>query len=366
MSVFVDAPPAAPTLSATTQSNGTVQLSWNAITGAQSYELVRQSADSTTLEVLVSQWYGTSFVDAAPPDGNVVYLVRALEGTTYSAYGSASVYITPPAIAISNSSVTATTLSDQTVHLDWNAATNATSYNVFRRVAGTTNWTQVNSQPLTDTEFVDATSPLGSVEYYVTAIRGTSSSSYNTTSATVGLANPVVTAEVETSGEVTITWDTVNNAARYSVWVKVAGGTWTQLSSNATGGSFVHTNPTVGTAQYAVKAHNGTVVSGFTAVTVNVPAPSSGTTTLPPFGAPVVNATLQSDGTVSITWGEVEDATRYSVWYQEAGGSWVSLSSNATGGFIHTTPPSGTVKYTVKAHNGTVASSFVAVTLSIP
>jgi predicted outer membrane repeat protein len=243
---------------------------------------------------------------------------------------------------------------------------NATGYNVFRRVAGTTSWTQVNSQPLTDTEFVDATPPLGSVEYYVTAIRGTNTSSYNTTNATVGLATPVVTAEVETSGEVTITWDAVNNATRYSVWVKVAGGTWTQLSNNAAGESFVHTNPTVGAVQYAVKAHNGTVVSGIAAVTVNVPAPSSGTTTLPPFGAPVVNATLQSDGAVSITWGEVEDATRYSVWYQETGGSWVSLSSNATGSFIHTNPPSGTVKYAVKAHNGTVASGIVAVTLSIP
>jgi fibronectin type 3 domain-containing protein len=364
--VFVDAPPAAPTLTATLQSNGTVQLSWNTVTGAQSYELVRQSAGSTTLEVLVSQWYGTSFVDAAPADGNVVYLVRALEGTTYSAYGSASVYITPPAIVISNSSVTATTLSDQTVYLEWDAATNATGYNVFSRVAGTTNWTQVNSQPLTDTEFVDTAPSLGSVEYYVTAIRGTNTSGFNTTTATVGLAAPVVTADVETSGEVTITWDAVNNAARYSVWVKVAGGTWTQLSNNVTGESFVHTNPTVGTVQYAVKAHNGAVVSGFVAVTVNVPSPSSGTTTLPPFGAPVVNATLEANGTVSITWGEVEDATRYTVWYQEAGGGWVQLSNNATGGsFVHTNPPSGTVKYTVKAHN-TVASSFVAVTLLIP
>jgi hypothetical protein len=235
-------------------------------------------------------------------------------------------------------------------------------------VSGTGSWVQVNSQPVTDTEFVDTTPPLGTVEYYVTAVKGTSSANYSTTSTTVAIAAPVVTAEVETSGEVTITWDAVNNAARYSVWVKVAGGTWTQLSNNATGGSFVHTNPAVGTAQYAVKAHNGTVVSGFTAVTVNVPAIGTGTTStsLPPFGAPVVNATLQGDGTVSITWGEVEDATRYSVWYQEAGGTWVQLSNNATGGsLIQTNPPSGTVKYAVKAHNGTVVSGFVAVTLVI-
>jgi fibronectin type 3 domain-containing protein len=363
--VFIDTPPAAPTLSATVQSNGTVQLSWNSVTGAQTYEIVRQSAGSSTLEVLVSQWYGTSFVDEAPSEGNVVYLVRALEGTTYSEYGSASVYVTPPAIVVSNSSVTATTLSNQTVQLDWDTATNATGYNVFRRVSGGS-WVQVNSQPLTDTEFIDTAPPLGTVEYYVTAIRGTSTSSFSTTSTTVALAAPVVTAEVETSGEVTITWDAVNNAARYSVWVKVAGGTWTQLSNNATDGSFVHTNPTVGTAQYAVNAHNGTVVSGFVAVTVNIPDTNTSTTSLPPFGAPVVNATLQTDGTVSITWGEVEDATRYSVWYQEAGGAWLQLSNNATGGsFIQTNPPSGTVKYAVKAHNETLVSGFVAVTLVI-
>jgi fibronectin type 3 domain-containing protein len=304
----------------------------------------------------------TSFTDTAPPSGSVEYAVKAHKGTLTSDLVSDSVNVPLP---LSSPVIVTAQQSDGTVLVTWDAVDNATDYVVNRRVAGTATWTQVGT--VTATSFVDTTVPLGDFEYSVTAANSSNSVESNVDDITVTLNPPVVTADTTSPGEVIVTWNAVNNATRYSVWVKVAGGAWTSLSSNATGGSFVHTNPAVGTAQYAVKAHNGTIVSGFIAVTVNVSDMNSAATTLPPFGAPVVNAVIQGDGAVSITWGEVQDATRYSVWYQAAGGTWTLLSSNAAdGSFVHTNPPIGTVKYTVKAHNGSIVSAFVAVTLSIP
>jgi fibronectin type 3 domain-containing protein len=343
------------TMTASLQNDGTVDLTWNAVTDATSYSVWIKDSSGTWTS-LANNVTGTSYTDTVPPTGTVEYAVKAHKGTLTSDLVSDSVNIPLP---LSSPVIEAELQSNGTVLVTWDAIDNATGYVVNRRVAGTTAWTQVNTGTLTATEFVDTTVPLGDFEYSITAVNSSNSADSNVESVAVTICSPIVTADTSDPDKVDLTWNAVNNADYYSVWIKVGTAAWTRLANNVTGTSFTDTSPLNGTTvKYAVKAHNGSIISTMTPTNVNVPA----------LGLPAPSgfaATASSDGsTVDLTWNAVTGATHYSVWIKDSSGTWVCLANNVTGtGFTDTAPLTGILEYAVRAHTSTTMSALVTTTV---
>jgi hypothetical protein len=301
----------------------------------------------------------------------VEYGIKAHNATLTSDIVSATITVPTPRPPFGAPEVQATLQSDGSVQITWGEVEDATSYSVWYKEASGS-WTKLTNNG-TDGSYTVTNPPTGNVQFTVKAHNGTVVSGISPVALYIPGATPLpefgapeVQAQLQQDdGAVVITWGEVQDANRYSVWYKETGGSWTQLSNNVSGGTYTVTNPPTGEVQFTVKAHNGTVASGINTVTLNIPV-SSSSSTLPPFGAPNAQAELQEDGSVLITWGEVEDATNYSVWYKETGGAWVKLTNNGTNGsYIITNPPIGVVQFAVKAHNGTTVSSIIPVILTI-
>jgi titin len=358
VSVTLDAPS---TIQASLGSSG-VTVTWTAVAQATHYSVWIKVGDAAWAKI-ANQVSGTSFVDSNPPAGSVKYGVKAHNGSEASARKNTQQALTVP--LPTPTTMTATLPGDGSVNLTWDAVSGATYYSVYVKNSDGT-WTSLANN-VTSTSFTDVTPTSGTVEYGVKAHNATLTSDITSATITVPASlpqfgAPEVQATLQSDGSVLITWGEVADATNYSVWYRETGGSWTKLTNNGINGSYTVTNPPTGNVQFTVKAHNGTIVSGINPVTIYVP----GSTSLPPFGAPVTQAQIQTDGSVLITWEEVQDVTNYSVWYKEAGGSWVKLTNNGTNcSYIMANPPLGVIQFAVKAHNGTTVSNISPVTLTI-
>ncbi|MDR0609663.1 MAG: hypothetical protein LBG58_06090 [Planctomycetaceae bacterium] len=140
---------------------------------------------------------------------------------------------------------------------------NATEYVVSRRTVNNPSWLELTTT--SGTGFFDTTVPLGDFEYRVTASNSSNSTDSNIETVNVTLCSPVPAVDASNPDEAVVTWNAVNNADYYSVWIKVGTAAWTRLANNVTGTSFTDASPLNGeTVKYAVKAHHGTLVSTMT------------------------------------------------------------------------------------------------------
>ena len=356
----VDKPPVATTLTIVySEATGRVVLTWDAVPGAQGYEISRLTPDLQEPEILYSKWPGTSFSDLNPPEGDVIYMIRACEGETYSVPATDQIFIEPREVTVGQTTVTASVLENQATSIVWTKAENATEYVVYRRTANNPVWQQLTIT--SQTGYLDATPPLGNVDYYVAAKRGLTTTDSDLTSVTVTLSAPLVDVSAEMPGEVNVTWSEVPNATYYSVWIKVGDAAWTRIGGNFTGNEFTDDNPPSGTVKYGVKAHMGTAASKLSSGTVNVPIQLSN---------PVLKAVVQRGGTVSVTWNNVANASEYMVYRREVGVTdWDNIGSTASGvtSYSDSDLPFGEFEYYVEAVNTSVSSesNIVSATVSI-
>ena len=169
-------PPATPTgLTPTPDSCGTgkIKLSWNASTGATSYELYRNGS-----QINFGQTGATSYTDSNLTAGNYYgYSVRATSLAGSSAmssvvYGSAlgacttpTVTPTPPATP-TGLTPTPDSCGTGKIKLSWNASTGATSYELYR------NGSQINFGQTGATSYTDSNLTAGN--YYGYSVRATS------------------------------------------------------------------------------------------------------------------------------------------------------------------------------------------------
>jgi hypothetical protein len=171
-------PPPAPTN--VQASDGTytnkVKVSWNASSGATSYEVYRATSAAGTKSLLGSPT-GTSFNDTtATPGVTYRYWVKACSGANCSSYSASNTgwrKLSPP---------TGVTASDGTyttkVRVSWNAASGATSYKVYRAASATGTKSLLGSP--TGTSFNDTTATPGvTYRYWVKACRSSRCSSYS-------------------------------------------------------------------------------------------------------------------------------------------------------------------------------------------
>jgi len=265
-------PPSAPTgLTAVAGScgSGTITLSWNASSGATSYNVLRGTTNGGPYSQIISGVTGTSHVDSGRTAGvTYYYVVQAVNGNGSSA-NSLQASATGPVATCAPSTPTGLTATPGacgtgSISLSWNASSGATSYELYR------NGIQIYSGSGTTHPDTGLTAG-NSYSYTVRATNGSGSSSQSgSVSATApSLCPPAaplgLSATPGACGTATInlSWSPSSGATSYNVLRSTTSGGPYSFISNVGGTSYpnVGLTPAV-TYYYVVQAVNGSGTSG--------------------------------------------------------------------------------------------------------
>ena len=305
-------PPTAPTtVSATTGSCGAqINVSWSAVSGATSYEVLRSTTSGGTYTVIANGITTTSYTDASSLTSGVTYYykVRAVNSggssanstSTGSAAASAVCAVNPvPTLTATPGACGSPTTS---IALSWSAA-GATSYNVLRDgvyIAAGVGYTSMNDTGRTPgqtyTYRVAANFPSGSPAQTVTPAPG------------VSAVAPSACATINASSN-------------------LAGTTWTITGATPSSGSYPSqshsVSPVAGGTSYTLVP---STVSGYTSSVSNTVTGSSATATVFPGNTvtftvtytnsvpatPVLTATTgPCGGYINLSWTSASGATSY-------------------------------------------------------
>ncbi len=252
------------------------------------------------------------------------------------------------------------------IEVNWNAIENAESYIVYRSVLSGSNWSKWSAikKGVTTTSYVDTTVKLGTkYKYTVRAVNGDKMSKYVGTTGSTYNVTPTVKVAVASNG-IKVSWSTVANATGYTVYKSEYNSKTKKWSNWKTMGtvkasktSWTDKSVKSGTHyKYTIRAVNGKVLSSYN---------KTGAATLY-LAQPTVKIANASTG-VKVSWSKVTGATGYTVYRSEyKNGAWTKWASRGTAkanktSWTDTKVASGVqYKYTVRAINGSVKSTYVS------
>ena len=168
--------PAPPTGLSATAGNAQVTLTWNASSGATSYNARRSTTNGGPYTVIATNITTTSYTNTGLANGTTYYyVVSAVNASGESANSSQASATTIPAAP---GGLTATAGNAQ-VTLTWNASSGATSYNARRSTTNGGPYTVIATN-ITTTSYTNTGLANGTTYYYVvTAVNSTGESGYS-------------------------------------------------------------------------------------------------------------------------------------------------------------------------------------------
>lgn len=305
--------PPAPTGLSAAAGDGSVRLTWVAASGAASYNVYRGTSAGGQLQTPIATGItGTSFTNTGLTNGTAYFYKVAAVNAAGTGPMSNEASATPRLPLTAPGNLTAVP-GDTVITLSWTAATNATSYNIYRGTAAGGQSATPVATGVTDTTFQNTALTNGVRYYYkVAAVNsGAAGPMSNEASATpaVAPAAPTGLTAAPGNGRVTLSWTAVTGAARYNIYRSTApGGQGSTPVADSTTTTYVNTGLTNGTAYFfkvaAVNVNN--VVSALS-------AEASATPIAPP-AAPAGLSAAAGDRQITLTWTAVTDATSYNVY----------------------------------------------------
>ena len=354
-------------LKATVEADGTVQIGWKKIEGAQGYRIYRKTAGGSWKGIGNADAYTADYLDTTAIAGTTYYYtVRAFVDDYYSDFKTSGV---KAAITLGTPGLKKVTVhTNGNVTISWNKAVRAQGYRIYRKTAGGS-WKGLENVNAATTNYVDDSVPAGKTYYYtVRAYAGNNYSEYNKNGlkAAITLGMPgLKKATVHANGNVTISWNKAVRAQGYRIYRKTAGGSWKGLGNvSSTTTSYVDmTAPAGKTYYYTVRAYSRGNYSNYN---------KTGLKAAITLGTPVLkNATVAESGDVTVSWGKAARAQGYRIYRKTAGGSWKGLGnvSSTTTSYVDMTALAGkTYYYTVRAFAGNIYSQYnaIGVKVSVP
>ncbi len=359
---------ATPVVTAVANNSG-IKVNWNNVENAQSYVLYKRVFDATAnkwskWKIVKTGLTGFEYIDSDVVLGTKYrYTVRAKNGDTLSPYKTTTTvkYNVTPTVKVANDS--------NGVKVTWTTVANATGYRVYRSTLSNgkwSNWKNMGTAKSNKTSWTDKSVKSNvTYKYTVRAVYNKVLSSYNKAGASVlFLSTPTVKIANNASG-IKVSWNKIAGATGYTVYSSTYDAKTKKWSSwknrgtaKANKTSWVDKNVKSGVKyKYTVRAVNGKTKSTYV---------SSGD--LLYLAQPAVTVKSVSNG-INISWTKSSGATEYKIYRSEYNAktkkwsSWKGIKSakSTVKSYTDKTTKKGVkYKYTVRAINGKVKSSYKA------
>lgn len=322
-----------------------VTVSWEPVTGAEQYRILRKTTGEWQTLASVS---GQTYTDTTGTYGTqYYYTVQAVGGTAQSEYDAAGVggrrLLGQPVLT----GVSAP--DDQTAHVSWEPVSGADSYRVYRK-SGSSGWARIAE--LSGTDYNDTGLTCGmQYTYTVRALWGETLSSYDTAGISVTPVPPAPVLDEAQSGfgKVTIRWKPVARADTYRVYRRLGSSDWQRLAVLSSGTlSYEDTTAEEHVIyQYTVRADR--TVDGQNVVGRYDRTGVNGCTR--PRAPEQLSAQALDTGN-RISWQRQNGVTGYRVYRRTEGGSWSRIAVIRNAGLFldETAQPGETYDYTVQPY----------------
>ena len=269
--IVASAAPANVTLGSAKAVSGGIQVTWQAASGAEKYNVYRKDASNTVWRVIATVT-GTSYTDKSGTAGTKYsYTVRgvAADGKTLSpGFDRTGVSATMPTASTTPAKVVLVSAKADSagILVTWQKANGAHAYQVYRKDAVNSKWTVV-AKNVRDTEWKDITAVKGTkYTYTVRAVAddGVTLGGYDSAGKSAMVtASPTTPANVTlgtaTAGKngIVVTWSYAADARTYRVYRKAPGDTKWVAVANVNGKSWTDKNVTSGVKySYTVRGVN--------------------------------------------------------------------------------------------------------------
>ena len=330
-----------PTSAKASNAYNGIQITWNKIAAATSYEVYRLAADGTW--ELLKDLTATTYLDKTAEEG-VTHSYRVVAKNIDPIDGADQsveiLRLAKPEFQVINL--------DEGLFVHWEPVEGAETYRVYRRAPGASSWETLKTG-LTGTAYTDTKAKNGEAyQYTVRAYNTTGGSAYDAGAAIIRLAQPTVTAENKADG-IQLTWDAVNGAEGYEIY-RLESGDWMLLTAE-TGTSYKDTGLQSGvTYDYCIRTVSGDSISN-----------NNTSVSILRLDRPTVTTSVANNG-IAVKWEAIEGAESYGVYRKVVGGSWKTLATGVTElKYADTSAKSGTTyQYTVRACGDGVRSSYTA------
>ncbi len=338
----ITAAPANVTLGSAKAVSGGIQVTWQAASGAEKYNVYRKDAVNTKWKVIATVT-GTSYTDKSGTAGTKYsYTVRGVgsDGKTLSpGFDRIGVSATMPAASSAPANVTLGSAKAVSggIQVTWQAASGAAKYKVYRKDASNTVWRVIAT--VTGTSYTDKSGTAGTKYSYtvrgVAADGKTLSPGFDRTgvSATMPTASTtpakvvLVSAKADSAG-ILVTWQKATGAHAYRVYRKDAvNSKWTVVAKSVRDTEWKDITAAKGTKYtYTVRAvaDDGVTLGGYDTVGKAATVTASPTT---PANVTLGTATAGKNGIV-VTWSYAADARTYRVYRKAPGDTkWVAVAN---------------------------------------
>lgn len=267
--------PSAPSnLTATASSSSVIDLQWNSDANATSYSIYRAASSDGTYSNVATASTNSYSDTGLLASTTYYYKVKStnISGTSSYSLMASDATSDPTGVPDIPANLDANDLSSNAIVLTWNSAEDATSYYVYRATSSSGIYSKiatVKSRSYTDTGLTMNHTYYYKVKAYNSqGLSDYSNRAYATATADASIPDSPydLNATPDSSGEIFLDWDTVDNATSYYIYrATSSSGTYTKIDTVYTE-HYTDTSLSANTTYYyKVKAHNSYGTSDYSA-----------------------------------------------------------------------------------------------------
>jgi fibronectin type 3 domain-containing protein len=238
-------------------SDAKVNLSWNLVNNADTYNLKRSEASGGPYTTVAEDITATSYEDTGLVNGNTYYYVISAKNEAGESQYSSEFSVRAGAIILNPPTNVKGVPGDQKVMLSWNTSNHATGYKVKRAATSGGPYVDIAGN-IINNSFVD-TNLINNTTYYyiIVAINDTEQSGFSSElSATPGVFIPEQVLNfvgVADDNQVALSWDVNDKADTYTLKRALTPtGPFTIIAQGLTGTSYIDTSAVNNTSYYYI------------------------------------------------------------------------------------------------------------------